>query len=202
MTLANMNWSAVLIHQVVSAFLRAERHEFGKIFPPWLPLIDHPNLGDPVENQKRLRLLYYKRGMFMIEVPPDTRWYEVRYLNEDHLDQLYCAGRFNAPWAGKKLIDAAEFGDELYSDPKDWKPIILWGHDKAGPLVILEGNHRLLAYVRARPRPLLHIAVYVGLSQGFCFWHPLDPPYMLANDLFDKKAKQIVPSDDWFYCPN
>ena len=162
-------------------------------------MIDSPNLDDPAENQKRLRLLYYKRAMFIFEVPPDTRWSEVRYLTESHLDQLYCSGRHSQPWAGKKLRDAGECEDALKCEPPDWKPIIFWGHDKAGPFMILEGNHRLLAYVRAQPPPPLHIPVYIGLSPGFCFWHPLDPPYMLANDLFDKVARPIVPQGDWFY---
>jgi hypothetical protein len=71
----------------------------------WLPVIDNPNLDDPLENHKRLRLLYIKRGKFMIEIPPDTEWFEVQSLTDNEVDQLYVSARHTTQWdqAGSKL---------------------------------------------------------------------------------------------------
>lgn len=68
-----MTWTEISVHNVVSEFLRAERDTRFNFYPPWLPIIDNPNLNDPVENHKRLRLFYILRGIFMIEIPPDTK---------------------------------------------------------------------------------------------------------------------------------
>ncbi len=73
MALANKDWSKISINNVVLEFLRAERDTKFNFYPPWLPIIDNPNLSDPLENHKRLRLLYIPRGKFMIEIPPE-RW--------------------------------------------------------------------------------------------------------------------------------
>jgi hypothetical protein len=72
MALADMDWTEISIHNVVLEFLRGERE---KLMGPlsWLPVIDTPNLNDPLENYRRLRLLYLPRGKFMIEIPPDTK---------------------------------------------------------------------------------------------------------------------------------
>ena len=78
MALADMNWTEISIHHVVLEFLRCE--EKTTQFPTprqWQPVIDNPNLSDPLENQKRLRLLYIPRAIFMIEIPTDTAWWEV-----------------------------------------------------------------------------------------------------------------------------
>jgi hypothetical protein len=37
-----------------------------------------------------MRLLYLPRAIFWIEVPLDTKWYEVAYLTESELDELTC----------------------------------------------------------------------------------------------------------------
>jgi hypothetical protein len=61
MALADMDWTEISIHNVVLEFLRGERE---KLMGPlsWLPVIDTPNLNDPLENYRRLRLLYLPRN--------------------------------------------------------------------------------------------------------------------------------------------
>jgi hypothetical protein len=97
MALANMTWTEISIHHVVLEFLRGERE---KLWGPlsWLPAIDAPNLNDPLENAKRLRLLYSPRARFMIEIPPDTTWWEVQSLTENELGELYVSARHTAEW--------------------------------------------------------------------------------------------------------
>ena len=188
MALADKDWTEISIHEVVLEFLRGERE---KLMGPlsWLPVVDNPNLNDPLENYKRLRLLYIPRGKFMVEIPPDTTWWEVRSLTESELGELYVSARHTSEWdaAGNKLEQVASAIQipPLDSPPDTWSGrIILWGHDKTGPFSIMEGNHRMLAYVRANPRPPLEINVCIGLSPSYCFWHFADPGYLLGNDLY------------------
>jgi hypothetical protein len=49
---------------------------------------------------------------------------------------------------------------ELNALPNSWPGrIILWGHDREGSFTIMEGNHRMIAYAGADPRPALDIDV-------------------------------------------
>jgi hypothetical protein len=55
MTLAAKSWAKISFHEVVAAFLKAERDSNFNFFPAWLPVIDHPHLDDPRENHMRAR---------------------------------------------------------------------------------------------------------------------------------------------------
>jgi hypothetical protein len=201
MALAAMDWNKISIHNVVSEFLRAERDKNFSFYPPWLPIIDNPNLNDPLENHKRLRLLYLKRLIFMVEIPPDTLWYEVQTLTENEMDELYVSAHHNSQWdqVGNKLDRVAAAAPEpLTAPPNAWGRLVLWGHTKAGPFSILEGNHRLIGYAGANSPPPLNITVYVGLSPSHCFWHYADPFLSLGQGLFNVSTPiQIVPQNDW-----
>ena len=202
MALVDMSWTRISVHNVVSEFLRGERDKFS-FYPAlaWLPIIENPDLSDPLQNHKRLRLLYLNRGMFMIEIPPDTTWWNVHSLTENELGELYTSVRHTPPWdaAGSKLEKVAAVTLEpLKSAPSSWNGrIILWGHGRVGPFSILEGNHRMIAYASAAPRPELRIDVYVGLSASHCYWHFADPPHMLGNDLYRRDLKGLVAQGDW-----
>jgi hypothetical protein len=203
MALIDKNWTKVSINNVVSEFLRGERDTISRICPPWLPIIDSPNLRDPLENHKRLRLLYIHRANFWIEVPPDTVWHEVHSLTEDELDELYLSARHNGEWdaAGSRLVKVAAVSPPpLRASPDVWPGrIILWGHGQTGPFTILEGNHRMLAYAAAPRRPLLDIGVHIGLSESFCYWHFADPPKKLGNDLIKTEPANTEIIDKWLY---
>jgi len=203
MALANMVWTEISIHDVVSEFLRGERNSYLDVYPSWLPIIDNPDLNDSLENHKRLRLFYIKRGIFMVEIPPDTKWYEVQSLTDAEVDELYLSARHNQTWdhAGNKLDQVAIVDQLALESPPDAWPgrIILWGHDKTGPFSIIEGCHRMLAHANANPRPLLNICVYVGLSPSYCYWHYADPPFLLGNDLF-KRPPVFVDHNSWPIC--
>src|SRR6266513_1936205 len=88
MSLANMAWNRVSVHEVVAEFLRGERHRFEHSLPSAeMALIDSPNISDPRENHARLRYLYCSRGRLIGEIPPETQWYEVRNLTAEGFDQ-------------------------------------------------------------------------------------------------------------------
>jgi hypothetical protein len=207
--LVDMTWRQITIHHVIAAFLHAERNTRFNRYQPWLSLIDTPNLTDPLENHKRLRLLYFFRAKFMVEVPTDTAWYEVAFLSENDTNALYLSARHNPKWdaEGNRLdLVAQAVKEPITANPTDWARVILWGHDKTGPFTILEGSHRMLGYAYATPRPPLNIAVYVGLSPSYCFWHSFDPAFYIANDLWACGAPEFVERDGWIwrtrqYCP-
>jgi len=126
-------------------------------------------------------------------------WWEVRSLTENEIGELYVSARHNNEWdaAGNRLEQvAAVVREPLRSLPSSWSGrIVLWGHDRAGPFSIIEGNHRMLAYAHCAPRPPLSIDVYVGLSPSYCYWHFADPALVLGNDLY-RRAPQIVETED------
>jgi hypothetical protein len=141
MALFHKEWNTITIHRVISEFLRAERDNFAPIHPPWTPLINSPNLDDPLENNKRLRLFYIKRSIFWIEIPLDTIWYEVNSLTANELDELYVSAKHNPVWdgAGNKLDRVAAVEKiPLHTPPEAWGRVILWGHNKDGPFSIIE----------------------------------------------------------------
>jgi hypothetical protein len=85
MSLDAKQWTRVSMHHVVLAWLRSERDtNIQRILAQlpallWAPglsqLLDHANLNDSEENRARLRLLYLIRNIFVLEIPPDTKWY-------------------------------------------------------------------------------------------------------------------------------
>ena len=178
--LSGQTWTEVTVHHVYVAFLCAEWHKL--IVPTTLhdrQLIDQPDLSSYSENQRRAELLYSYRAPLLQRMPADTRLYEVRYLQEGHLDELLVIGRcgWDSPHDGNELLQVARRKLlPLRSQPQTWSAPILWGHTRQGPFTILEGNNRLVAFAGADPRPSLRRSVYAGLSGSLCFWHLPDPP--------------------------
>jgi hypothetical protein len=111
-------------------------------------------------------------------VPGTTKWYEVRALEDAHLNELRVIG--HCGWDDRR--DANELSAvagrkpaTLASSPQTWDPLVLWGHTADGPFTILEGNNRLVAYASGRSKPGLGVPVFVGLSTDPCHWHLPDP---------------------------
>jgi hypothetical protein len=194
MTLVAMQWTRVSLHNVMLAWLRAERHKLAgplSAFPPlvWSSgvamLLDKADLNNAEENRARLRLFYMIRSLYFVELPPDTEWYEVHNLTDSELSELLAVN--HQDW-----IDAADRNElakvaarknlPLRTQPATWEPPILWGHDRAGPFTILEGNNRLAAYVLSGQSGL-KIPVFVGLSPLACVFHILDKCNFLMQDL-------------------
>ena len=184
--LSDETWEPVSVHRVVLDFIRGEPHYWQPILPDHLHHVVHDaDLDDGGQNSLRWRLLYSYRRYLMGEIPPDTEWYEVRALRDEHLPELLVIARsgffegpaFDLPSAGTHLQLA------LQTPPEAWMPPILWGHDRDGPFTVLEGNNRLAAYARS-PSGALGVPVYVGLSPTPCYWHALDPPQQLVHDMW------------------
>lgn len=178
-------WVPVSVHEMHARFLQAERAKFVVGVPAWrtADLLDVPDVTDARENAERMRLLYQGRRHLLGEIPPDTKWFDVRFLRSEHVRELRAIGRSDPTYddAGANLF--AIKGEPLRESPLDWGPIVLWGHSKPGPFTILEGNHRLLAWTSSA-RYDFSIPVCVGLSNSFCRWHLADPDVPVLHDLW------------------
>ncbi len=190
-----MKWHSVTVHEIVAEFLHSERHNYlppssFALAPDALALIDYPDITNPAENHARLRYLAETRRQLLGEIPPDTRWHKVCVLTDAELSQLHVIGRsaFDDP-CGRDQNElqkvASRRPEPMKSQPSDWKAPILWGHKRTGPFTIIEGNHRLIAYLSQHQKSGLSIPVYIGLSNTPCFWHILDAPNKIVNHLWE-----------------
>src|SRR5262249_19706612 len=135
-----------------------------------------------VENHVRLRLLCLIRRHLICEIPPDTEWYEVRNLTDNELPELRIIGRCGLDWADNNELLKVREKRPLTKPPSEWRSIVLFAHDQAGPFTIIEGNHRLAAYASSGQREL-DIPVYVGLSEMPFFFNCFDKePGKIVND--------------------
>jgi hypothetical protein len=106
MSLAGMTWKRVTVHEMVAAFLLSEPHRLAGVISPaaanrLMPMITSPNLSDPMENRARRRLLHLFRRQLIGEIPPDTRWFEVRNLTDNELPELHAIARCGWDAPGK-----------------------------------------------------------------------------------------------------
>lgn len=198
MALADKTWRRISIHDMVLEWLRSERHnELVNHSWPDTPavidrLIDRPDLSHAGENRARLRLWYLLRLPLIVEFPPDIAWYVVESLTDRELDELHVV---QAPgWIGARGESALRAVSAwkripLAKSPSIWPPPILFGHGKAGPFSILEGNHRLTAYA-ASGMTGIDIPVIIGLSPLGCYWHApsAEPQTMLVRDRIWRNA--------------
>jgi len=188
MSLASQVWQRISIHDVVAEFLFSERHKLPQLpSADMMAVIENPDTKNPYQNHFRLRALLYIRCHLLGEIPPDTRWFEVRSLHDDSLPELRVIGRcgWDDPADHNELTEVAKRKAlELCATPDSWRKPILWGHDRNGPFTIVEGNNRLVAYAASGAAHSLCIPVIVGLSATPCFFHSPDPPGVLANDLW------------------
>jgi hypothetical protein len=130
------------------------------------------------------------RNVFVVEIPPDTEWYEVKSLTDTELSELHVVNYqdWNDPADKNELTKVAVRKPlELRERPESWEQCILWGHDKKGPFAIIEGNNRLTAFV-ASGRSGLNIPIFVGLSSMRCVWHILDNCRFLMQGLIVRSS--------------
>lgn len=186
--LADQEWLDTSLDEVVAGFLMGERDRFQRYFELTATdrgllnrLICEADLESRAENLLRKSLLALIRNGLFHHVPPDTKWYRVQ-LRSEHLDELQVIGRcgWDAPTDRNELqrVAARWPGLELRHPPSEWPPPVLWGHGNDGPFVILEGNHRLVAYAKGPETHTLNARAYVGLSPCPCNWYLSDPRHL------------------------
>lgn len=120
-------------------------------------VLDNPNFRDMNENKKREKVFMDVRGKYDLWAPiyKSTKWYKTKILLNDEL--VY--GPF------KPRDDELNKGNNL-----DLNNIILWGHEKSGPFIILEGNHR---WFSRKKNKSYYVNVYVGLSKQKYYIHKI-----------------------------
>jgi hypothetical protein len=193
MSLAEMVWARVCMHPVVLAWLRAERDGHVKNVLPIsglssaevTRLLDGADIEDADDNRARLRLLYLARRIYFLEFPPDTEWYEVRNLKHEHTGQLLAVN--HPAWTSQSDNNelpkvALRNGKPMRKLLSDWERLILWGHERAGPFTIVEGNNRLSSYA-ASGQTDLDMPVFIGLSSMKCLYHLPDKAGPLIRDM-------------------
>jgi hypothetical protein len=199
-TLADEQWMPASFDDVVKCILDSERDRFDKYFElseadrELIECIVSSSLtgGDLVPTLCRSLLGLIRFGLFH-HVPPTTKWFSVP-LRSSNLDEIRVIARcgWDDPTDRNELHSVAKRYPRiiLKQPPENWQPVVLWGHSEGGPFVILEGNHRLVAYAANEDMPDVCVRSFIGLSPDICNWHPLDPrhlgyprhPLMLRQD--------------------
>jgi O-antigen/teichoic acid export membrane protein len=184
-------------HEVIAEFLRSEFHhpEFEDYRSEFEHLVTKPDLESHRENSLRRALLFLRRGAMWRELPDDTEWFQVELTRQD-LERIRFFPR--AQWrrvaeGSFYLSDIVEClrvkgqdspDDEFFrklrrmSTPVQQKlvspTVLLIGVDRAGPLTILDGNHRMAAAMLAQPPADLENFQFIcGLSPSMtrCCWY-------------------------------
>jgi hypothetical protein len=180
-TLGDEHWRSIPPARVALAFLGGE-------WDKWTALamvgdrriVDEADLSDFVQNSVRASLLANVRGSLLALIPRDTQWFEVQKLRSQHFGQLRAINfpEWNSPDDANELDKVAiRKPIPLRAPPSAWEAPILWGHDKAGPFTVLEGNHRMTALAACEEeRSHCSVTVFVGLSVELCRWHLEDAP--------------------------
>src|SRR5262249_58732150 len=130
----------------------AERERYARALAKLGPgLVEAPDPADAEQNRLRMRMLYHMRRHLVGEIPPDTEWHEVRWLTEQHIDELRVIGRceWDNPLDRNQLRRVAARAPRQALPPPPLRPVVLWGHRPDGPFTSLEGNHRLTALAAA-----------------------------------------------------
>ena len=162
--------------EAISEFLKGEfyQSEFDRYREQLSDIVNCPDLTNRADNRLRRALLYVRRGRLWQEIPEDTEWWEVELHSAD-LQRLRVFPRDQ--WrrhSGRNsgLLDTAKRIANKVSEPADpflgklrslgdafvqrneatmWGTVLLIGTDDAGPLTIIEGNHRLTAAALVSP---------------------------------------------------
>jgi O-antigen/teichoic acid export membrane protein len=188
---------ALTEEEVISEFLRSEFHhpEFVSYRQEFAHLVIHPDLGSHRENALRRALLFLRRGPMWRELPADTQWFEVDLALEDlerirffprahwrrvaqgsfHLTEVVEQIRIKLESSPdddfyRKLRGLRDSVQETLTNPT----VLLIGVDEAGPLTILDGNHRVAAAMLAQSPPVLQRFQFIcGFSPEMtrCCWY-------------------------------
>lgn len=183
--------------EVIAEFLRSEFHhpEFDDYRQQFDYLVRKPDLKSARENALRQALLFLRRGAMWRELPENTKWFEVELTDADLARiRFFPRAQWRRMAQGSfyltdvveqirlKLVDPPEddFFDKLrllsssvqatLTNPT----VLLIGVDRAGPLTILDGNHRMAAAMLAQPLSTPNRLRFIcGLSPEMtrCCWY-------------------------------
>jgi O-antigen/teichoic acid export membrane protein len=186
--------------EAIAEFLKSEFYqpEFDRYRDRFAHIVENPDISNSRENTIRRALLYLRRGRLWRELPPDTEWWEVelhssdlnrirvfprnhwRGLAEgnfylaDMLDRIRERVGSNSPeqYVAKLRSLSAEMANGV-----NHGSVLLIGIDDAGPLTIIEGNHRMAAASLVVPDKIHRCFRFLcGFSPRMneCCWYQTD----------------------------
>lgn len=149
-------WKEVREDEVVWIWLKAEvlnpNHEFAKYYKDIIGkvgdiILNNPSFTDITQNEARMTVFNKVRGEYHLWRPihEHTKWYKTKMVMNNPFRYIH------GPYPPKDTYNCTNLDG-----------IILWGHKKKGPFIVLEGNHRWYGCKRWIP---FISEVYVGLSE-------------------------------------
>ena len=157
-------WKQVPDDEVIWSWLNIEardpKHQFAKFYEDAIAgtpiVLEKPNFTNSKENNDRRKVFNKVRGDFSLWKPihESTKWYRTTMV----LNNPFKPSKIHGPYPPFNR------GPTSY----DLNNIILWGHSKQGPFIILEGNHR---WYSRHPWLPYTSEVYVGISPQSYFQH-------------------------------
>lgn len=184
--------------EAIAEFLKGEfyQKEFDPYREAFREIVDHPDLSNESDNQLRRALLYRRRGRLWREIPMDTEWWEVEFLNSDlrrvrvfprdqwrkHSDRGYYLLDTAERIADKISVPSDPFLGKLRSLCAEFRAceeatrgtVLMVGLGEGEPLTIIEGNHRMTAAVMVSQSDAhLHFRFLCGFSPHMmnCCWY-------------------------------
>jgi hypothetical protein len=180
----------------IAAFLKSDFHNpaFHEYHEPLGTIVRSPNFGDTEENAKRRALFFIRHLYLWREIPQDTEWYEAEITPDDLANirmfpraqwRKVANGRFStleiADGMRKRQdqLDSAfvskihAIGRRFEATDPELGAVILIGISQAGPLTVVDGNHRLMAAILSSPQAIGSLRFIVGLSPRMneCCWY-------------------------------
>src|SRR5579864_8555225 len=184
-------------HEVIAEFLRSEFHhpEFEEYRSEFEHIVSKPDLESHRENSLRRALLFLRRGAMWRELPENTEWFQVELTRQDLARiRFFPRAQWRRVAEGSfylaDMVECLRVKGEQFPDDEFFRKlrrmstpvqhslvsptVLLIGVDTAGPLTILDGNHRMAAAMLAQPPADLENFQFIcGLSPSMtrCCWY-------------------------------
>ncbi len=179
--------------EVIAEFLKSdfEKESYGKYHKQLQHIVYKPNLESKDEVAKRHALFSTQHLALWKELPIDTEWYEAE-LEEADLSRIrvfpraqwrkLAQGNFGIQEIAKHLSKPRFSVDPLFSkitaireclakEKQEMGSVLLIGLDEAGPLIIIDGNHRLVAAVLEGQMQQLRFLCGFSPKMAQCCWY-------------------------------
>ncbi|HKR27972.1 MAG TPA: oligosaccharide flippase family protein [Acidobacteriaceae bacterium] len=180
--------------EAISEFLRADLYHavYNGFRDTLRPIINRPNLNDRQENAQRRALLFVRHMALWMELPDDTKWYEIT-LSQDDLSRIrvfpraqwrrLARGKFELPFVAERIrvrqqVSRDPFSQKISSicnvltaEECSHNSILLIGIDDKHPLTIIDGNHRLVAAFLAGRIDQLRFLCGLSPNMRRCCWY-------------------------------
>ena len=184
--------------EVIAEFVRSdfENAAYREYHDSMRPIVEFPNVEDPIENAKRRALLFLRHLSLWQELPEDTEWFEAEVRPSDlHLVQVFPRAQWRRIARGRFVITDVvekmragenESGDaflekiasirrNLDLETTTASSVVLIGLNESGPFTIIDGNHRFVAALMAGRLDKLRFLCGFSPRMTRCCWYRTNP---------------------------